>query len=271
VDQLSDGLLDRYRADVDFSLATFDSVRTYLGAGDLVRRESFRFELNDGSSGPFSFRGRERPDGTVPGELAYPGEEEGDFVDTGIKNPNATEGALVLADNILLSDSVQLIKEQLRAVRPFGGTPTASALDDLYVVYTDSAWAGGATAKPYVLFITDGAPDDDFREYPVPGCDCGARGDCGAGVDPAAMRCPYPTASEAAKHLHCGFDAARCAGPVAGIQVVTYALDSTEAKLANEAVATSGNGSTAHATTPGELRSSLDAAISRILEDAAKP
>jgi hypothetical protein len=263
VRQQADGLLDRYRDKVHFGLATFDGVRTYTDAGDLVTTlDDWR---SQGEQGLFSFGGGwTRPDGTVAGRVGYPSVTQIHLIDTGIRNPNATDGALIFADLFYPEpyDEVEHIKQQLAAVRPFGGTPTASALDDLYLLF---AQYEGLSGKRYVILLTDGYPDDDFRDYPNPGCDCIARGNCPAGEDLSLISCPYPTAADAARVLHCGYDPSKCEGHVAATHVVTLGLADPISQAAMDAIAAAGGGDAIHASNAQSLSAALDAVMSSIL------
>jgi hypothetical protein len=267
VGQQADGLLDRYRDKVHFGLATFDGMRTYVGAGDLVT--TFDFTRSIGVDGLYSYGGapggRIRPDGTVVGRVGYPSVTQAHFTDTGIRSAAASDGALILPhEHSDPADAVEHIKQQLAAVRPFGGTPIASALDDLYLAFTENV-AVEPDAKRYVILLTDGYPDDDFREYPTPGCDCVARGNCPAGEDLSLMSCPYPTAMEAARVLRCGYDPSTCAGRVAATHVVTLSLADPISQGAMDDIAAAGGGDAIHAYNAQSLSAALDAVMSSIL------
>jgi hypothetical protein len=262
--QRADGLLDRYWGSVVFGLATFDSMRTYRGASDLVPLENFDVAMSDSVDGQYSYGGmRTRPDGTVSGRLFYPTSSVLHYIDSGIVNSNASEGAFILPSSSLKPGGLAEMKGQLVRVRPFGGTPTAAALDDLYFAFSDQA--EGFAPKPHIVLITDGAPDDDFREYPVPGCDCTARGNCPADEDPTLMSCPYPRAVDAAYRLRCGYDPMVCAGPVARIDVVSYLLEDLSSRLASEFIADAGGGSALHTTSLPELKAALDTVLGGIV------
>jgi hypothetical protein len=113
-------------------------------------------------------------------------------MDTGIQSADAAGGALFTA---VPRDpaSVTSLKANLRAVRPFGGTPIAAALDDLYYYFAEDpngAPARQASAGRYVILITDGYPDDDFRVYPTPGCACATPEACGGRVSETSPLSP---------------------------------------------------------------------------------
>lgn len=265
VRQLSDGVLDRYRDQVQFGLATFDSMRTYRDAGDLVTL--FDVARSEGVEGMFSYGSvsggpRTRPDGTVVGRLRYPTATQAHFVDNGIRNARATEGALIMPGD---ADVIAQIKSQLLGVRPYGGTPTAAALDDLYFAFSEAAATNG---KRHVILLTDGIPDDDFREYPNPGCACALRGDCPPDEDPDLMGCPYPTAYEAAEALRCGYDESGCAGPVDALHVVVFADPRDHALNVAQNLASLGGGNAFEASGAEALTLTLDVLLSNLVHEA---
>ncbi|HEY2732924.1 MAG TPA: hypothetical protein VGI70_03020 [Polyangiales bacterium] len=271
VQQQADGILDRYADRVNFGVATFDSVGSYLGAPDLVPMGKFDPSLNVGMEGEYSFGGvgangiRIRPDGTLAGRVQYPGAGDPYLIDTGIVQPNGAEGGLILASSNDDEDAVNdRIKDELRAQRPFGSSPTAAALDDLYYAYQ---LAGFARAKRYVLLISDGRPDDDYRSYPFPGCDCAAEGNCPPNEDPAQMSCPYPTASDAALHLYCGFDTSYCGGPIAKLLTLSVGT-SANGRPPLEALAANGGGIAYFADSVDDIEGALERALSEVIADA---
>jgi type IV pilus assembly protein PilY1 len=199
--QAQNGLLDNYANRLRFGLATFDGQRTYTGAGDLIA--TLDPSKSDGEEGMFSYGGAK--------PVRYPSCTQTHYIDSGIRSSTAPEGGLVSLDTVGLCttppcDSVVLseaIQRKLLATRPYGGTPTASALDDLYTHYKGLTDPMASCRDRYAILITDGYPDDDFREYPNPGCDCITLGNCPAN-DNVGMSCPYPTAADAAYNLKNG-------------------------------------------------------------------
>ena len=119
--------------------------------------------------------------------------------------------------------------------------------------------------KRYVILLTDGYPDDDFRDYPNPGCDCIARGNCPPNEDLTLMSCPYPTAMDAARVLRCGYDPSTCAGPVTATHVVTLSLADPRSQAELDAIAAAGGGDAIHAFDAQSLSAALDAVMSSIL------
>jgi hypothetical protein len=270
VQQRADGAFDRYASRVQFGLATFDAVRTYSGHSDLVELSTFDSAQSDGAAGQYSFAGggpsgpRVRPDGSVVGKLFYPGLDHTSIIDTGIVRPGVLEGGLILPSATADAQStLDQIKRELHHVRPFGSTPIASALDDLSAAYDGSA-------DHSLILITDGYPDDDFRVHPTPGCNCVEEGTCPANVDPARMSCPYPAAEDAARHLHCGFDADSCDGPVAKLLIIGYSISDETARSALDNLAAAGGGHTFYASDAGELGRAVNAALDEVLADAAR-
>jgi hypothetical protein len=242
--QGDDGVLDVYRDRVRFGLATFDGWDTYVDALPLVPLESFDFEKSGGTDGQWSYNptralGRfvlgDR--GRLAGSLRYPGCDVDYYMDTGIRSPNATEGALIGAVETERALEVNAqIQAELRRTRPYGGTPMAAALDDLFHYMGEDrqmAVERERAAAKHVVLITDGYPDADYRDV---GCNCDVEGDpanpyrCGPDpthdrYNPQLMHCPYPTVATAARTLRCGKDDHACNGPVERVHVVAYAVD----------------------------------------------
>lgn len=214
--QDDDGLLDRYASTARFGLASFDGMETYLGANRLVPVERFDEPLSTGIEGQWSYGSiqagelREREDGRTVGALHYPNCTTDYRIDTGVRGPDADEGALIHAANQTEMATVNAaIQADLQRIRPYGGTPIAAALDDLHFYFAgDPAIAERMVdeqAQRHVILLTDGEPDSDYRDL---GCDCNETGDasdperCGAPPnDPAGMFCPYPRAAAAAAAL----------------------------------------------------------------------
>jgi type IV pilus assembly protein PilY1 len=202
--QMQNGLLDNYANRIRFGLATFDGMRTWAGKGDLVFTSEFSTTLSDGKEGSYSYAG--------PKAYQYPTCGRDHMIDSGIRNRAAPEGGLISIDTNPCAQTPcdpavvsAAIQKSLLSTRTFGGTPTGSALDDLYWHFkNDFTDPMQGCRKRYAVLITDGYPDDDFREYPVPGCDCAARGNCPTDENPLDMRCPYPTAVQAAYDLKNG-------------------------------------------------------------------
>ena len=102
----------------------------------------------------------------------------------------------------------------------------------------------GRDARPYVILITDGYPDDDYRSF---GCDCQKTRDpmstdfCGGGSNvPSKMHCPYPMPEEAAHELACGQGRSCDAGPSERVYVVGYAIDDSDVADRLDAIAAAG-------------------------------
>jgi hypothetical protein len=265
--QRDDGLIEAFGARIQFGLATFDIEYTYRGAPDIIARMDFDFARSEGVDGLFSYAGgtqnapRQRLDGTTVGRAFFPGCTFPLFIDTGIRSAGAPEGALLLPSR---EDSPsirsQQLREQLRRARPFGGTPTDAALDDLYFYFTEDPAGPGTSPsrKRHVVLITDGRPDSAFRAL---GCACKTEEECGG--DPSQMSCPYPTATEAALHLRCGFDASACAGPIDALHVVGLSVVE-DYKSELDAIAAAGGADRArYANSQPELR----AALREVFED----
>jgi hypothetical protein len=185
------------------------------------------------------------------------------LIDTGIRSKAASEGALILpsADEDRATRHAR-IHQQLMGVRPFGTSPVAAAFDDVYFAFEDNP---ESTTRNYVVLITDGLADDDFRGYPVPGCACDAPDTC-AGEDPSAMSCPYPLPADAARYLRCGYSDDRCAGPVAQLFVVAQAAANDALRRELDAIAAAGGSDGPRFVEGlGQLNDALDDVLTRIV------
>ena len=171
------------------------------------------------------------------------------------------------------ADVNEAIQKSLLRVRPYGGTPIAASLDDLYYFLSqDSAMAVERTrATPkHVVLITDGLPDLDYRDF---NCDCAndiSPTDptaCGAANDPQLMHCPYPTPEQAARTLRCGQqDTERCDSSVAQLHVIGFAI-AGDSRIIDQldAIAIAGVTRTSIPQTLGrELRDALDEVLTSI-------
>jgi hypothetical protein len=279
-EQNEDGVLDDYRGSVRFGFAAFDGYDTYVGAPPFVTARDFDHTESEAELGMWSYSPARvlgtdvrAADGNQIGSLWYPNCTDEYMIDTGIRGPQAAQGALVAATDAKHAvETNDQIQRSLRGVRPYGGTPISSALDDLYYFLDrDPAMADerGRDTRPYVILITDGYPDDDFRSF---GCDCRTReaptslNYCGGGSnDPSNMHCPYPTAEEAARELACGQAEACDAGPSERLYVVGYGIDDSNAADRLDAIAAAGGSDKARMANDGG--DSLHAAVRSILDE----
>ncbi|HKP57363.1 MAG TPA: hypothetical protein VJV78_11615 [Polyangiales bacterium] len=263
--QNPDGLLDEFAQRIQFGLATFDGEYTYRGGTDLIPLSSFDFSLGQGMPGLFSYGGaspagpRFRPDGSEIGRVFYPGCFEPYYVDSGIRSVLATDGALSLP----AANAPAVLRAQLAQTRPYAGTPIAASLDDLYSFFaSDPSASVAAGRKRHVVLVTDGSPDNDFREL---GCDCAAWGTCDPWTDPAQVSCPYPSAPDAARHLICGFDPSACSGVVDAVHVVGLSVSDVAARANLDAIAADGGtGNARFASNQAELRAALRAVFESV-------
>jgi hypothetical protein len=267
--QNPDGLLDAFGDRLQFGLATFDGEFTYVGGSDLISLASFNFAASEGVPGLFSYGGasragpRFRPDGSEIGRVFFPGMSEPCHVDSGIRSASASDGALALP----AEDGPAVLRAQLAQARPYGGTPIAAALDDLYTFFTSDPVASSiaANSKRHVVLVTDGQPDSDFRDL---GCACAASGSCDPTVDPAQFSCPYPSGPDAARQLRCGF-APACDGVIDALHVVGLDVSDLGARAELNAIAADGGTSNARfAGNQAELREALRAVFEQV---AASP
>ena len=275
--QAQDGLLARFGAQVRFGVATLDSTGSY-GHDELVGVSSFNWQKSRGALGLYSYAGatsdrpqrpRARPDGSVVGKLFFPGASEPYLIDTGLRSPDADEGALIIPS---MDDAVATahaaIAQQLRNVRAFGGSPLAAALDDAYFALTRLAPRQRAP-HTYVVLVTDGPADDDFRKSPSPGCACSSQAECGE--DPISMSCPFPLPAQAATHLRCGFSNTACEGPVDAVHVLGLSSLLEPARIELDAIAAAGGSEAARfAADANELRARMDELLQSVLRDATR-
>ncbi len=283
--QAEDGILDDYGPHLlEFGVATYDGWDTYVGDGPLEAASAFDHARSVGPDGCWSYgangtEARARPDGSVAGSIRYPNTPHAYMMDTGIRSAVADNGAL----STTLGADRGLALAQLSAViadtRPWGGTPTAAALDDLGAYFSDDPQVREYMERPgariHVVLLTDGAPDDDYRKF---GCDCTqtvdsqAPGFCGywpaedgpppMAIDPAVLHCPYPLAEEAAHRLRCGWGSGdKCgAGPVEALHVIAIQPAGiwSEAEAAQLAIASAGGtGPPVHVRNTVELREAI--------------
>ncbi|MGF1466679.1 MAG: pilus assembly protein [Sandaracinaceae bacterium] len=252
--QNSDGILDAYIDRAKFGLMTFDSVYTFTDSHPLLVPSSVftsRLLENAVSPGGYSY-GEQRT-------LTYPGCPTDFMVDSGVRNEASSTGAMISvgpesADHRLVNAQIQTA---ILNSRPFGGTPTAAMLDDFRFYlnnHPDVAVGSDPFAQcrdRYGLLLTDGQPDEDFRD---------ARFDCDA-----VGGCPYELAADIAADL-CQFDDTnqRCDGVIDGLFVVAFDITDAAALLELDDVANRGGTEQALlATNRTELLSRLAEALDR--------
>jgi len=275
--QRDDGLFDRYADRVRFGVATFDGWDTWAGGKPLEPVDGFDFELSMQEQGLWSYNpAREiadfTPDSEHPhGNFFYPNCETTYFMDTGIRSERADAGGLLLATDAQTAGAVAAeIQRSLLALRPYGGTPIAAALDDVYYLIAQDPRMVAERARNtplHVVLITDGYPDDDYRTF---GCDCAeTAGGCGPGYeqDADAMICPYPKPEEAARALRCGRDPAACNGPLAALHVIGFAIEDAAVSNRLDAIARAGGDERARFAQSGlELQQALDDVLDAIAD-----
>ena len=243
LDQNMNGIIDTYSARVQFGLMTFDGFDTYVGAPPLVAVPDFNVTLSNAVQGAWSYAGGHT--------FHYPNCTTDYMMDTGVRSAAATEGALVSLSSCtgngtpgtistrsaqctqctlqptqqVINDSIQ---QMLIKTRPWGGTPIAASLDDLYYhLRYDTNDQFGSCRNRYALLMTDGYPDDDYRAF---GCDCASDPDPVAACapsNPADMHCPYPKAEQVASDLIHGRTANGDAAQLQQLFVVGLAVDDT--------------------------------------------
>jgi type IV pilus assembly protein PilY1 len=182
---------------------TFDGKPTYTGAPDLVYYDTFTANktLSDTAPGSWSYGG--------PKPIHFPTCTKDYLEDMGVRSAQATEGGLIsiagagcTTPPCDIYQTNAAIQKSLLSTRTFGGTPIAASLDDLYYHFkSDFDDPYTKCRERYAILITDGLPEDDYRKFPTPGCDCEKFGDCPVGTVLTDMKCPYPEADQAAYNL----------------------------------------------------------------------
>jgi hypothetical protein len=265
--QRADGLLDEYRTKLRFGLATFDSYDTWVGSEPLVSIDRFDQTASHGVDGMWSYSPERdidsslrQADGHRIGSFAVAASaagfqnppQSGEFlIDTGVRGEDAEQGALMIAGDPADSNMINAdIQKSLQRTSAYGSTPIAAALDDLYYFLRYSAdgsidWQNHRSV--YVVLLTDGYPDDDYRSA---GCD--------------EMHCPYPLAEEAARALRCGQGEDCGPAPVKRLYVVNYANDDSEVTAELDAIAKAGGSDTARPAADG---SALKGALQDVFEE----
>ncbi len=187
--QAGDGVLDALRYSTKFGLMTFDGTGTHQGGAPLIPLTTV-----DTDDALEDLIGNGSPDatgaaysGTAGGQYSYgqikrvsfPGCETSYGVNLGARGPAPTGGPAFAGAMVSVSASDSpaallvannAVQESLRTVRPYGGTPTAAALDDLKYWLDHSpdvrspADVFAACRPKYAMLITDGAPDPLFRD-----------------------------------------------------------------------------------------------------------
>jgi type IV pilus assembly protein PilY1 len=220
--QQNDGILDQYASRVQFGLMTFDGWDTYVGAFPLVPVVDFNVSVSQAVQGLWSYGPTDTVSGKQGKTFHYPNCTTDYMMDTGARGPSATEGGLVSLNSCsggapgsatcpswcsqcpATQASINKdIQTALLKTRPYGGTPIAASLDDLYFhLKNDLTDAFGSCRNRYALLMTDGYPDDDYRAF---GCDCANESpvNCGDPTtnDPNRMHCPYPLPEDVAGDL----------------------------------------------------------------------
>lgn len=266
--QNSNGILDQYKAQVQFGLMTFDGWDTYVGYPPLITEQDFNTTLSEAKGGLWSYGGAKT--------FHYPNCVNDYMMDTGARSTIAEEGRLISINSCNGSDPSQCppastawcsycdpnpenirnalndsMQDSLLRARPYGGTPIAGALEDLYHhLKNDMNDTFGSCRGRYAMLITDGYPDDDYRQY---GCDCQSQDPAGANFcgtwpcdDPLTclnhednMRCPYDTAEDIAHDLVSGGRGTDTA-QLQRLFVVGLAVDDASVKAKLNAIALEG-------------------------------
>jgi hypothetical protein len=81
------------------------------------------------------------------------------------------------------------------------------------------------------------------------------------------MSCPYPTASQAARHLRCGFDASTCAGPTDKVHVIALSTSEDVRAELDPIAAEGGSTSVKFVENQSQLRDALRAVFDAALAD----
>jgi hypothetical protein len=251
--QQNDGVLDELASSVRFGVATFDAVGTY-GVEAQVPLAELDFAMSGSAAGMWSYP--ETDEATSSGRYSYPGTPQEHFMDTGIRSAQADDGALIVAvDPETAEARAADMQRTLLSARPYGSTPTAAALDDLYWLFAEDPELDDERADPlrerHVVLISDGRPDDDYRNV---------------GCEDESFSCPYPLAEQAARALRCG-DSEDCdEGVVTKVHVIAFSPED-DAREVLDAIASAGGTNEAVAV---EDSAGLKAALSEIIDDASE-
>ncbi len=255
--QVNDGVLDVYLDRIKFGLMTFDNTYTFRDPPEYVNqqlypRTAFLSRLANNITGPGEFSyGEPRP-------LTFPGCATTFMVDTGARNESASMGRLVSVglesdDHRVINQSVQ---STLLGIRPYGATPISSLLEDFRYYATNhpdmtSSDPYAACRDRYVLLLTDGRPDAEFRD---------ARFNCDA-----VGGCPYDRATTIASDL-CRYNpiTGSCAGVVDGVFVVAFDVsDASAIAELDDIAARGGTGAALLASDRTELLRRIGDALDR--------
>ncbi len=262
--QNKNGIVDVYMERVKFGLMTFDNVGTLTTSDPLVAKSTFQSAAFLGQStsslGMYSYG--------EPKTLTFPGCVTDYMVDLGARNDSAPAGGLISVglgedDYLVVNSQVQ---NSIKKIRPFGGTPIAAILDDVRYYYNNHndilLDEYISCRKHYVILITDGYPDQDYRD---------ARFDCDgldAMGDPTFI-CPYQLPTDIVADL-CDYNSTteECDGQVKGVFVIGFNVDPITSDLLNDMALAGGTEAALFADTPSDLRAKLAAALNAIAADA---
>jgi hypothetical protein len=281
--QRADGILQTFATRVRFGIATMDAIASYDRDQQRDILE-YSFTAAADEAGLWSYPPAQDPSEVesrvgdrLAGSYRYPGCPQPYFMNTGIRNRDAAAGALIV-ETALDDESAteEAIRQTLLAVRPFGGTPIAAALDDVRALFELDPSMSAERDNPqraHVLLITDGRPDGDYRAN---NCDCnepesgkdGCAGLLREDESPSDMHCPYPTPERAALALRCGNSAACDTGFVSKLHVIGFAVSGDEiAREKVDAIAFAGDTERgAFANNGDELRAAIAAILDGIVE-----
>lgn len=278
--QKQDGILDTYSGTLQFGLMTFDGDYTYKSAPQLINWASFDQPRSESIDGMWSHGG-------LPKKFRYPTCPEYYYVDSGARSSIATEGGLISLNSCPSPPCDagalnQAIQSALLRTRPYGGTPIAASLDDLYTHLKSEMDDPFKTCrKRYGLLITDGKPDPDFRDL---NCDCGEGMKADCPDDPAdpdllpnneEYNCPYEKPEVLAKKLVQG--AGLEPKQLERLFVLGMSVSDSSARAAlNDIASNGGNPQRADgdyalfADDPAVMRSNLDAVFSSLLKPSSR-
>lgn len=260
------GILDVYQERVKFGLMTFDNVYGLTGntggAGNtwfiMVPQAEWngmagaaspcapgshesclvRGDYSYGPSRPFTFPGCTTTywvNGGSRRMLAGADSFGGSLVSVGSDTP---------ANQFLLNNAQ--IQNSLLTMRPSGGTPTGALLQDFeWYVQNNSDVALGdpyRTCRPkYVVLITDGQPNDPFRD---------------SGCELPGNVCPYDRPEDTAARL-CAYNGTACTGDIAGLYVLAFDVNDAAASASLNQIAV--NGGTTAAVSVNQFNQLIDA------------
>ncbi len=256
ISQNNDGILDVYGDRIRFALMSFDNTFTFRDPPSYTDTVLLDSRV---------FNARLRDDISRPGEYSYGSARTLRYVgcptefamNVGARNESAGMGRMIpFGREEQTNITNQLIQATLASIRPYGGTPTNALMEDVryyYQYHPDATTLDPyqSCRKRYVLLLTDGEPDADFRD---------SRYDCAS-----INGCPHELAATVAADL-CRWNdlTEECDGIVDGVYVIGLGITNpTSIEVLNNIAARGGTGAAFFALDRLDLMAKLSEALSR--------